>query len=163
KTLNSFSALSYCNITENLLSGKLLDSNSNMNSSLVYVIVLVALHALNAIVVVSNVNKGNSSEDVTNRQIYLKNHNIVILMTSCDISINQHFNNVVKSKKWKCMQCANAYNINITIISLMQISNKKSMYLGNERIRLPQITSMINKMQSKKNSHTKAPVTPTLI
>ncbi|ETO12017.1 hypothetical protein RFI_25359 [Reticulomyxa filosa] len=133
-----------------------------MNSSLVYVIVLMALHVLNAIVMVSNVDKGNSSEDVTNRQIYLKNHNMAILMTLCGMLINQHFNDVVKSEKWKCVQCVKVYN-NITAVSVVQISNNEWMHLENERIRLPQINSMINKTQSKKNSHTKAPVAPTLI
>ncbi|ETN99227.1 hypothetical protein RFI_38254, partial [Reticulomyxa filosa] len=129
-----------------------------MNSSLVYVIVLIVLHVLNAIVMVSNVNKSNSSGDLTNGQIYLKNHNMVILMTSCDMSINQYFNNVVKPKKWKCVQCVKVYN-NITTISVVQISNKESMHLENERISLLQSKSMINTMQSNKNSYVKATTT----
>ncbi|ETO04334.1 hypothetical protein RFI_33064 [Reticulomyxa filosa] len=129
-----------------------------MNSSLVYVIVLIVLHVLNAIVMVSNVNKSNSSGDLTNGQIYLKNHNMVILMTSCGMLINQYFNNVMKPKKWKCVQCVKVYN-NITTISVVQISNKEPMHLKNERIRLLQSTSMINTIQSKKNSYIKAPTT----
>ncbi|ETO07854.1 hypothetical protein RFI_29536 [Reticulomyxa filosa] len=129
-----------------------------MNSSLVYVIVLMALHVLNAIVMVSNVNKGNSSEDVTNRQIYLKNYNMVILMTLCGMLINQHFNDVVKSKKWKYVQCAKVYNDNMTIILFVQISNKESMLRKQTYMSSP-IISMANTMQPKKNSYTKASAT----
>ncbi|ETO04792.1 hypothetical protein RFI_32605, partial [Reticulomyxa filosa] len=135
---------------EKKLSGRLLDSNSNMNSSLIYGIVLMVLYVLNTVVVASNVNTRNSNG---NGQTHLKNHNMVILMISWGILINQYFNDVGKPKKWKCTQCAKVYNI--TTIPVVQISNKESMHLENERIRLLQSNSMINTMQPKKNSYTK--------
>ncbi|ETO04650.1 hypothetical protein RFI_32745, partial [Reticulomyxa filosa] len=128
-----------------------------MNSSWIYGIVLIVLHVLNVAVVASNVTTRNSSGNVTNGQIYLKNHDMIILMTSWNMLINQYFNNVWKLKKWKCVQYAKVYNI--TIISAVQISNNESMHSENERIRLLQTTSMINAMQLKKNSYTKATAT----
>ncbi|ETO23169.1 hypothetical protein RFI_14016 [Reticulomyxa filosa] len=118
-----------------------------MNSSLVYGIVLMALHVLHAIVVVSNVNTSSSSGNVAKGQIYLKNHNMVILMTSWDMLSNQYFNNVWKLKKWKFVQYTNIYS-NITTISVVQISNNESMHSENERIRAVQ-----------ENSYTKTPAT----
>ncbi|ETO08031.1 hypothetical protein RFI_29359, partial [Reticulomyxa filosa] len=78
-------------------SGKLFDFSSNMNSSLV-------LHVLNA-VVVSNMNTSSSNGNVTNEQIYLKNYDMITLMTSWDMLSNQYFNNAWKLKVEICAMC----------------------------------------------------------
>ncbi|ETO01324.1 hypothetical protein RFI_36116, partial [Reticulomyxa filosa] len=112
---------------EKILSGY---SNSSMKSLLL----LVAMHALNAFVVS---NTRNCSE--TNGQVHSNQHsNTNILIISCDTLLNQPANYV-----WKCEQYLKFYN-DMAYASTVQIFNNESVLLKIEIIRIFQSALVTN-------------------
>ncbi|ETN99871.1 hypothetical protein RFI_37596, partial [Reticulomyxa filosa] len=126
--------------------------SSKMKPSLVFEIILMALHVLNAFHVVlsaSNVARDNSSE---NGQKYSNDQDdMCISITPWNTLAKHSISQMWISKTWECVQCPSGHN-NVTMVSLVQIFNNGPLQLKNESIRL---LKRSNQTQSKKNIYVK--------
>ncbi|ETO07961.1 hypothetical protein RFI_29429 [Reticulomyxa filosa] len=98
-------------------------------------LVLMALHVLNAFLVVSSATNVifNLSKDLTNVQTHSNYHNnMIIFATIWNTLSNYCIKNLWASKTWKYLHCAQVYKL--TILSDVHIFNKGSMVLENEKL-----------------------------
>ncbi|ETO00997.1 hypothetical protein RFI_36443 [Reticulomyxa filosa] len=131
-------------------------------------LILVAMHVLNALLVVSSANTSNSSKNLTKEQTYSNHHNNMdMLATPLNKLISYYISYVRMSKTLKCAQYSQSYKL--AILSFVGIFNEGSMVLENEIIRFPpstlltncekiahiKMTAMIIKIKRKKYIHTK--------
>ncbi|ETO14451.1 hypothetical protein RFI_22916 [Reticulomyxa filosa] len=111
-------------------------------------LILVAMHVLNALLVVSSANTVNSNKNATNAQTYSNHYNnMCTLSSSSNTQVSYYLDYMSISKTWKCVQCPQNYKL--TILSSVEIFNKGSMVLENESIRFPPSMMLANTKHCK--------------